>query len=232
MKKIWIIGAMQEEIDELLQTMDQKEEQGGYFTGNLWNYEIVLVKSGIGKVNAAMTTQKLISEFHVEAIINTGIAGAMQPWLKVFDFVLSTDALHHDFDVTGFGYKMTEIPRMETSCFEADPQLRQTFVALWKKEKKSELFQEIQLIEGRIASWDQFIADKEKKEKIIEICHPACVEMEGAAIAQVCYVNKIPFIILRCMSDCADEQGTQTYEFNDKTAAALSSTLVKHFLES
>ena len=222
---------MQEEIDDLLENMDHKEEIGGYFTGIIGNYEIVLVRSGIWKVNAAMTTQKLISEFHVEAVINTGIAGAMQTWLKVFDFVISTDAVQHDFDVTGFWYKPTEIPRMETSCFVADSQLRQDFLNLWKKEKKSELFQKINLIEGRIASWDQFIADQEKKQHIIEICHPACVEMEGAAIAQVCAVNKIPFLILRCMSDCADAQGTQTYEFNDKTAAVLSSNLVKNFLE-
>jgi len=231
MKRIWIIWAMQEEIDELLENMDHKEEIGGYFTWVIGNYEVVLVRSGIWKVNAAMTAQKLISEFHVDAIINTGIAGAMASWLKVFDFVVSKDAVHHDFDVTGFWYPVTQIPRMETSCFEADPQLRQTFLTLWEKEKKSELFQKCNLIEGRIASGDQFIADKDKKNHIIEICHPACVEMEGAAIAQVCYVNKIPFLILRCMSDCADDTGTETYEFNDKTAAVLSATLVKHFLE-
>ena len=226
MKKIWIIWAMQEEIDDILENMKNIQKKTPFYIWNIWEYEVVLVRSWIWKVNAALTAQRLISEFWVELIINTWIAGAMESGLNVLDFVVSKDAVYHDFDVTGFGYKITEIPRMETSCFPWNTERNEKIKKCFEKNQNSELFQGHKLIEWRIASWDQFISDKATKQHIIEICNPACVEMEWTAIAHVCWCNKIPFVILRCMSDSADEIWAQNYKFNDKIAAKMSATLV------
>lgn len=226
MKKIWIIWAMQEEIDDILENMENVQKKTPFYTWNIWEYEVVLVRSWIWKVNAALTAQRLISEFWVELIINTWIAGAMESGLNVLDFVVSKDAVYHDFDVTGFWYKITEIPRMETSCFPWNTERNEKIKKCFEKNQNSELFQWHKLIEWRIASWDQFISDKATKQHIIEICNPACVEMEWTAIAHVCWCNKIPFVILRCMSDSADEIWAQNYKFNDKIAAKMSATLV------
>jgi len=226
MKKIWIIWAMQEEIDDILENMKNIQKKTPFYIWNIWEYEVVLVRSWIWKVNAALTAQRLISEFWVELIINTWIAGAMESGLNVLDFVVSKDAVYHDFDVTGFGYKITEIPRMETSCFPWNTERNEKIKKCFEENQNSELFQGHKLIEWRIASWDQFISDKSTKQHIIEICNPACVEMEWTAIAHVCRCNKIPFVILRCMSDSADEIWAQNYKFNDKIAAKMSATLV------
>jgi adenosylhomocysteine nucleosidase len=226
MKKIWIIWAMQEEIDDILENMENIQKKTPFYIWNIWEYEVVLVRSWIWKVNAALTAQRLISEFWVELIINTWIAGAMESGLNVLDFVVSKDAVYHDFDVTWFGYKITEIPRMETSCFPWNTERNEKIKKCFEENQNSELFQWHKLIEWRIASWDQFISDKATKQHIIEICNPACVEMEWTAIAHVCWCNKIPFVILRCMSDSADEIWAQNYKFNDKIAAKMSATLV------
>ena len=217
---------MQEEIDDILENMENVQKKTPFYIWNIWEYEVILVRSWIWKVNAALTAQRLISEFWVELIINTWIAGAMESGLNILDFVVSKDAVYHDFDVTGFGYKITEIPRMETSCFPWNTERNEKIKKCFEENQNSELFQGHKLIEWRIASWDQFISDKSTKQHIIEICNPACVEMEWTAIAHVCWCNKIPFVILRCMSDSADEIWAQNYKFNDKIAAKMSATLV------
>ncbi len=231
MKKIWIIWAMQEEIDYLIKSMKSIEQKDQFYIWNIWEYQVVLAKSWIWKVNAALTAQRLISEFHVELIINTWIAWAMQNGLNVLDFVVSKDAVYHDFDATWFGYKVTEIPQMETSCFPWNTQRSEKIIKCFEKSQNSELFKWHKLIEWRIATWDQFIADKETKQHIIDICNPACVEMEWTAIAHACRCNKIPFVILRCMSDSADDNWGKTYEFNEQLAAKMSATLVEEVLE-
>lgn len=230
MKKIWIIWAMQEEIDYLIESMKFIEQKDQFFIWKIWECQVVLVRSWIWKVNAALTAQRLISEFKVELIINTWIAWAMQSGLDVLDFVVSKDALYHDFDVTWFWYPITEIPRMETSCFSWNSERNEKIKQCFEKNQNSDLFKWHKLIEWRIATWDQFISDKETKQHIISICNPACVEMEWGAIAHVCRCNKIPFVILRCMSDSADENWTQNYKFNDKLAARMSATLVSETL--
>ena len=231
MKKIWIIWAMQKEIDYLIESMNITEKNAPFFTWKIWEYEVVLVKSWIWKVNAALTAQRLVSEFQVELIINTWIAWAMQNSLDVLDFVVSKDALYHDFDATWFWYKVTEIPQMETSCFPGNPERNEKIKKCFKNNQDSELFMGHKLIEWRIASWDQFISDKETKQHIIEICNPACVEMEWAAIAHVCWCNNIPFVILRCMSDSADDNWIQNYKFNDTLAAEMCASLVGEALQ-
>lgn len=228
---IGIIGAMSVEVACLKAALSSPKESvlGGltFVQGTYCGIETVVVQSGVGKVNAALCAQRLISDFAVTHIINTGIAGAMAHNLSVLDFVVSTDALYHDMDATGFGYKITQIPQMACSDFVADPRL---------VEAATQAFETLQeasghkLITGRIASGDQFISDKAVKEKIKQDCAPACVEMEGAAIAHTAYINKIPFVIIRCMSDMADDAGEPTYSFNEETAATLSAALVKALL--
>lgn len=236
-KKIGIIGAMAVEVKSLkalLNPLPGQEKVCSVQSGNLEFTEglldsvpVVIVQSGVGKVNAALCTQRLILQFSVTHIINTGIAGAMASGLKVLDFVASTDALYHDMDATGFGYKVTQIPQMECSDFLAD---RAMVEAAEKTFKDLPLAQGHKLICGRIASGDQFISSKEIKESIKKNCAPACVEMEGAAIAHAAYLNKTPFIIIRCMSDMADDSGESTYSFNEEAAANLSAALVRGML--
>lgn len=237
-KIIGIIGAMDIEVTLLKSTLAPlpqekaiKKTEAGFcvfFEGLLNGTHVVIVQSGVGKVNAALCAQRLILQFGVTAIINTGIAGAMAHGLKVQDVVISTDALYHDVNAVDFGYKITEIPGMKCSDFPADSKLisaaEKAFASL--EEAKGHA-----LVKGRIATGDQFIASKELKAKIMENCNPACVEMEGAAIAHACYMNNLPFIIIRCMSDMADDNGEKTYDFNEQAAAELSAKLVKKMLE-
>jgi len=239
MKKIiGIIGAMDIEVTllkSILAPLPQenaikKTEAGScvFFEGLLNGTHVVIVQSGVGKVNAALCAQRLILQFGVTAIINTGIAGAMAHGLKVQDVVISTDALYHDMNAVDFGYKITEIPGMKCSDFPADSKL---IAAAEKAFASLEEANGHALVKGRIATGDQFIASKELKAKIKENCNPACVEMEGAAIAHACFMNNLPFIIIRCMSDMADDDGEKTYDFNEQAAAELSAKLVKKMLE-
>lgn len=230
-KKIGIIGAMSVEVEALKAEMqDRSEKKAGGLTfnqGKLKGIDVVVVQSGVGKVNAALCAQRLILEFGVSHVINTGIAGAMASGLGVLDFVASTGALYHDMDATGFGYKITQIPQMDTSLFPADSKMVK---AAQDAFNKMEIAKGHKILAGLVASGDQFISDRAKKEKIKSDCNPACVEMEGAAIAHACYLNKTPFVIIRCMSDMADDKGESTYDFNEKTAATLSAGLVMEML--
>ena len=230
MNKIGIIGAMDVELSILLNEMkknpnfSQKEEGSlTFYEGILNNKNVVVVKCGIGKVNAALCAQRLILSFGVDFIINTGIAGALQSGLGVFDMVVSTEAVYHDMDVSNFGYKVTQIPQMKDSVFKADSKMIEIAEKAFNSVKD---LKGTKIIKGRIASGDQFICDKAKKEYIQNVANPSCVEMEGAAIAHACYLNKIPFVILRCMSDMADESAEKTYDFNEKSAGEESAKIV------
>ena len=230
--KIGIIGAMDIEVNmlksQLLNTTVTEKAGVTFIEGSLNGKNVVIAKSGVGKVNAALCTQLMITVFNATCIINTGIAGAAAHGLKVQDIVLSTDAVYHDMNVVEFGYKITEIPGMKCSCFPADTKMidaaQKAFDSLKEKEGHK-------LIKGRIASGDVFVASKELKNTIIQNCNPACVEMEGAAIAHACYVNQIPYLIIRCMSDMADDNGEESYSFNEEAAAVLSAALVKKTIE-
>ncbi len=230
-KKVGIIGAMEVEVQMLIGALQSPKETVSaslsFMEGTLDNIPVVIVRSGIGKVNAALCAQRLIMQFGVTHIINTGIAGAMAKGLSVLDFVVSTDALYHDFDTTGFGYPVCVIPQMDNSDFVADKAMLDAAVMAFTHIPQAEGHQ---LIAGRIASGDQFISSVSQKELIKKNCAPACVEMEGAAIAHACAINDIPFVIIRCMSDMADDTGEATYDFNEETAATLSGTLVRSML--
>ncbi|UKI55483.1 MAG: 5'-methylthioadenosine/adenosylhomocysteine nucleosidase [Treponema succinifaciens] len=229
-KKVGIIGAMSVELELLKSKLEENPtvtKAGGmtFTEGKINGISVVLVQSGVGKVNAALCAQRLILKFGCTHIINTGIAGAMASGLKVLDFVASTDAVYHDMDATGFGYKKTEIPQMKCSDFPADGKMLEAARSAFK-----EFPAEHKLVFGRIATGDQFISDKEKKSAIQETCSPACVEMEGAAVAHACWINEIPFVIIRCMSDMADDDGESIYSFNENEAASLSGSLVLSML--
>lgn len=230
MKKIGIIGAMDVEIEILRAEMKKngslKQTEAGnliFNEGKLGEKNVVVVKSGVGKVNAALCAQLLAIQFNVDAIINTGIAGGMLKDLHIHDMVVSTDAVYHDMDATAFGYKATEIPQMKVSAFKADERL---IKAAKNAFNESESATKYKLIEGRVASGDQFIASTEQKKRIEEVCAPACVEMEGAAIAHASYLNNVPFVILRCISDNADASYESTYSFNEKIAAEECAAVV------
>ena len=190
MNTIGIIGAMEEEVAILKEKMSEVTvlEKAGmeFFKGILGGQQVVVVRSGIGKVNAGICTQILADVFQVNAVINTGIAGSLKVEINIGDIVLSTDTMQHDVDAREFGYEIGQVPRMDTRTFPADDRLRETALQVCRKVNP-----EIQVFEGRVASGDQFVADKETKEKIIANTQAYCTEMEGAAIGQAAYLNGI-----------------------------------------
>ena len=205
-----IIGAMDEEVAKIKERLENVEVQtfGGmdFYKGNFEGKSVVVVRSGIGKVNAAVCTQILADRYQVSGIVNTGIAGSLMAKIDIGDIVLSTDALQHDMDATNFGYPAGQIPRMDVLSFPADPKL----LAL-AKECCGRVNPEIHTYEGRVVSGDQFISDQKKKDWLIETLHGYCTEMEGAAIAQAAYLNGIPFLIIRAISDKADNSANVDY---------------------
>ena len=178
-----------------------------FYCGKVNNKEVVVVRSGIGKVNAAICSQILVDKFGVDAIVNTGIAGSLRAEINIGDIVLSSDSVQHDMDATGFGYAAGQIPRMDTFAFPADERLLNL-----AKECCSQVNPDIQTFVGRVVSGDQFISDKEKKQWLIDKFGGSCTEMEGAAIAQVCYLNHIGCLIIRAISDKADDSANMDYQ--------------------
>lgn len=205
-----IIGAMDEEVAKIKEQMDDVKVMSkaamDFYEGTLKGKEVVVVRSGIGKVNAAMCTQILVDTYQVEAVINTGIAGSLNAQIDIGDIVLSTDTLEHDMDAVAFGYPVGQIPRMDTLSFQADEKLR----ALAKKVC-AEVVPEVSVFEGRVVSGDQFVSDKGKKDWLVENFDGYCTEMEGAAIAHAAYLNGIPFLIIRAISDKADDSASMDY---------------------
>lgn len=228
-RKIGIIGAMEEEVEALRVKLEHPEKMTrasmDFYSGVLEGREAVIVRSGIGKVNAGICTQILADVFHVDAVINTGIAGSLAAQIDIGDIVVSTDTVQHDMDATGFGYDLGVIPRMETSCFEADKALVEAAVAACR-----EAVPEIKVFTGRIVSGDQFVSDRETKDRIAKVFGGMCTEMEGAAIAQAAWLNRIPFVIIRAISDKADDSATMDYPAFERQAIAHSVALVRNFV--
>lgn len=224
-----IIGAMDEEVSKLKEIMDDIEigtrASMDFYKGKMCGKDVVVVRSGIGKVNAGICTQILVDIYGVDSVINTGIAGSLNADIDIGDIVLSTDALQHDMDATGFGYEPGVIPRMETSTFIADEKLRRV-----AKESCEKVNPDIKVFEGRVVSGDQFISDKGKKTYIEENFKGSCTEMEGAAIAQAAYLNNIPFLIIRAISDKADDSATVDYPTFEAKAIEHSVKLVKEMV--
>ena len=167
-----------------------------FYEGILAGKKVVVVRSGIGKVNAGICAQILADVFSVDAIINTGIAGSLNKNINIGDIVLSTDVVQHDMDATGFGYRKGQIPQMPVFFFNADDNLRRLAAEVCK-----EVNPDIQVFEGRIASGDQFVCDQDVKNRIVSEFSAYATEMEGAAIGQAAYLNEIPFLVVRAISD-------------------------------
>ena len=220
-----IIGAMEIEVNRIKEQMEDvsvTDKAGMSFFEGKWNgNDVVVVRSGIGKVNAAVCAQILADNFHADAIINTGIAGSLKNEINIGDIVLSTDAIQHDMDAQGFGYAPGVIPQMEVSDFQADEKL----IELAKK-CCAEVCPDIQVFTGRVVSGDQFISDKKKKEWLSSQFEGLCAEMEGAAIAQAAYLNHVPFLIIRAISDKADDSATMDYPEFEAMAAENSVKLL------
>ena len=231
MKKIGIIGAMEVEVARLKADMKIKREvkkaRMNFCEGTLNGKEVVVVRSGIGKVNAAVCTQILADEFGVDGVINTGIAGSLNAEINIGDIVISTDVVHHDMDAVNFGYEPGQIPQMDVFSFEADRAL-----ADLAEKVCEEVNPEIQVFHGRVVSGDQFIADKETKENISTLFAGYCTEMEGAAIAQTAHLNEVPFVVLRAISDKADDSASMDYPTFEKQAVAHSVRLVRGMMKN
>lgn len=230
MVKVGIIGAMELEVKELKEAMSVSEiinkANMEFYEGTLNSVPVVVVQSGIGKVNAALCTQILADLFQVTHIINTGVAGSLNATLDIGDILISRDALHHDMDVTIFGYQLGEVPQMGRREFPADERLAQL-----AKETCERVNPDIHAILGRVVSGDQFISGNEIKEKLIREYQGDCAEMEGASIAHGAYLNNIPFVIIRAISDKADNSAEMDYPAFEAAAAKHSASLVKELVK-
>ncbi len=228
--KIGIIGAMEVEVETLKSNMDVKytvkKASMEFFEGTIGNTDVVVVRSGVAKVNAGICVQILVDVFGVTHVINTGVAGSLDARINIGDIVLSTDACYHDVDATVFGYKKGEVPQLGVASFTADAELRKKACEAIKK-----VVPDLGVFEGRVCSGDQFISSKEIKDGIKKDFDGLCTEMEGAGIAQGCYLNNVPFLIIRAISDKADGSDIVDYPvFEAKAArdcAALTIELVK-----
>ena len=227
MKKIGIIGAMDVEIELLKSKFDinKKENIAGFdfFFGSIDNKSIIITSCGGGKVNAAACTQILIDRFHVDGIINTGIAGGLHESVKICDIVISSNVTHHDVR-----------KRQMESCFpykeyfQADERLIEAAVKACELHHSPEWNYHI----GRIISGESFIEDSEIKKNLIRDYSPHCVEMEGSAIGHVAHINNIPFIVIRSISDNADDDATMSYREFESIAANKSAEIVFSMIES
>ena len=230
MNKIGIIGAMELEVEELkadLKNTKITQKAGmSFFEGSLNGADVVIVRCGIGKVNAALCVQILADCFQVTHVINTGVAGSLNAALDIGDILISKECIQHDMDVTPLGYAHGIIPQMETSCFPADERLSQ--LAL---ESCGRVNPDIHARLGRVVSGDQFIATKAVKERLISLFQADCAEMEGAAIAHGAYLNQIPFVIIRAISDKADDSAQMDYPSFEKAAAGHCARLVKDLVK-
>ena len=226
---IGIIGAMDEEVAKIVEAMEIERQEDkacmSFKAGKLNGKDVVVVKSGIGKVNAGICTQILVDDFGVDYVINTGIAGSLKAEINIADIVISSDVLHHDMDASGFGYPLGQIPRMDTLSFKADDRLIEL-----AKESCAKAVTSVGVHVGRVVSGDQFISDKAVKERISSEFAGYCTEMEGAAIAQAAYLNKVPFVILRAISDKADDSATMDYPTFEKQAIENSVKLIKELV--
>ena len=217
MEKLGIIGAMDIEVAALKEKMENMTVHtiagSAYCEGKLEGMDVVVVQCGVGKVNAALCAQILCSNFGVNYIINTGIAGSLNAKLDIGDFVISTDAVHHDMDATNFGYPMCQVPGLCVLSFPADEKLAALAYSVADSIHPGHVHR------GRVATGDQFVADKQLKEKIIRNTGALCTEMEGAAIAHTAWKNDVPFVVIRAISDKADDSAQMDYPTFEAQAA-------------
>ncbi len=229
MVKVGIIGAMELEVSSLKGQLSgcriSKKAGMEFCEGKIGGVDVVVVRCGIGKVNAALCVQILCDDHHVTHVINTGVAGSLNNDLNIGDILISKDAVHHDVDVTVFSYRKGEVPQLGVREFPADPHLIEA-----AEKAISDNQPELNYRVGRVASGDQFISSSEVKERIIGEFEADCAEMEGASIAHGAYLNGIPFVIIRAISDKADGSAEEDYPTFEKAAAAHCAKLVADML--
>ena len=221
---------MELEVEALKEQMDVKNivEKASmkFYEGTLRGKDVVIVQCGIGKVNAGICVQILADLFQVDAVINTGVAGSLRAEINIGDIVVSTGACEHDMDVTALGYKQGIIPQMKESFFKADKRLIEAAIEVCR-----EVNPDINVYEGRVLSGDQFISGEEIKNKLIDLFDGSCTEMEGAAIAHAAFLNEIPYVVIRAISDKADGSAHMDYPEFERAAAAHSAKLVENLVK-
>ena len=225
---VGIIGAMQLETRMLKDSITEKEVRtiGGieFVSGKLENTDVVVAACGVGKVFAAMCAQIMILEYHPDAIINTGVGGGVGEGLHIGDIVIGEKLVQHDMDVCALGCEPgehMELRRIYFPCAEA----------LVKRIKASADGLGYPNTLGVIASGDQFVSDEDTKMRLRKQFHSLCCEMEGAAVSQVCFVNKVPFVVVRAISDGADGDAKMSFEDFCRMAAERSSRVLHHMLK-
>ena len=228
---IGIIGAMEVEVASLKDAMTISSTQTiadmEFCEGTLDGKAVVVVQCGMGKVNAGICAHTLINDFGCTRIINTGVAGSLDNAIDIGDIVVSTDAVQHDFDVTPIGFERGEIPYTGLYAFPADETLRALAVSAVRASAP-----EIHVFEGRVCSGDQFIASREQKETILANFGGECCEMEGGAIAHACYLNNTPFVIIRAISDKADDSEEVSFKEFEEAAAERCAAIVRYMVST
>lgn len=229
--KLGIIGAMTVEVESLVESMENvvSTVRAGmiFYEGKLEGQDAVVVVCGVGKVNAAMCVQVLCDLFAVTHVINTGIAGSLNAKLDIGDLVISKDAMYHDFDCSSLNpdYPIGQVPGLPVRRFAADEQLK-----TYAYEAAQTVYAGHAHI-GTIASGDQFVCNKELKNRIIADTGALCTEMEGAAIAHAAWRNGVPFVVIRAISDKADDSAQMDYPTFEaqaaKHCAAVTRTMAK-----
>lgn len=232
MIKTGIIGAMELEVATLknLMTVNTVTAKAGmdFYDGTLEGRSIVVVRCGIGKVNAAMCVQILADLFGVTHIINTGVAGSLNPRLDIGDILISERALQHDMDSSPIGFTPGQVPDIDVLAFPADRAMIDTAVAACRRVNP-----DISVLTGLVVTGDQFISDRKTKDRLIAVFHGDCAEMEGAAVAQASYLNRLPFIIIRAISDKADDSaGGMDFPTFERQAAEHCAKLTVEFIRS
>nr|WP_281350659.1 5'-methylthioadenosine/S-adenosylhomocysteine nucleosidase [Metabacillus lacus] len=222
--KVAIIGAMEEEVTILREKLENRNQEviahSEFTTGQYKGIEVILLKSGIGKVNAAISTTLLLDRYKPDYVINTGSAGGFHQSLNVGDVVISTNVVHHDVDVTAFGYAYGQVPGLPAAYKPAEELVK---IAASQAEEISG----IQVVKGLIATGDSFMSDPERVDFVrTKFQDLYAVEMEAAAIAQVCHQFDVPFVVIRSLSDIAGKESGISFEQFLDTAAKHSADLV------
>ncbi|GGA32743.1 5'-methylthioadenosine/S-adenosylhomocysteine nucleosidase [Psychrobacillus lasiicapitis] len=227
--KIAVIGAMEQEVELLRNAIENAETNliaNSEFTiGTYKNHEVILLKSGIGKVNAAMATAILLNEYKPDYVINTGSAGGYDPSLSVGAIVISDEVRHHDVDVTAFGYEIGQVPQLP-AAFKSDEHLMKLAEAAVKEIGEHEA------ATGLIATGDIFMHNPEKVEEVRRhFPQMKACEMEAAAVAQVCHQFEVPFVVIRSLSDIAGKESSISFDEFLPVAAKHSTEIVLRVVE-
>lgn len=227
--KIGIMGAMEVEVQELIENMENIEKETisniTFYSGKLQGKDVVVAKCGVGKVHASICTQTMILKYAPDAIINTGVAGSLNANLDIADLVISDNVVQHDFDTSAFGDPKGLISGINLVKIPCPKELVQ------KIKKAADTIEGTNVVVGTIASGDQFICSTERKDFIVDNFDALCAEMEGAAIGHVCYVNNVDFCIVRAMSDKADGSAHMDFPTFTQIAAKKSAQLINEFLK-